>query len=240
MKSTITPTISCKPSVETVAAAPSTQTLSSVCSGVQGNNEKDYENWEKVSLRSVKPEIQGEISKKRRRNTRTMVKDSLHMEELPELAIVPQLKKCSKPKEETSHMQQEADPEADNVCDDIEVEKRKLRKKKKFESKNNSHRVIICDDQISIRYSQSVGRASEVIPTSTLETGYYNFLVIRELGSGISRGYMNYGRLYQGKYIPPERTDGLPAWCEEESVSEEVGAEEVIGEEFSSTASADI
>ena len=51
---------------------------------------------------------------------------------------------------------------------------------------------------------------------------------------------MNYGRLYQGKYIPPERTDGLPAWCEEESVSEEVGAEEVVGEESSSAASADI
>ena len=51
---------------------------------------------------------------------------------------------------------------------------------------------------------------------------------------------MDFGRLYQGKYIPPERTDGLPAWCEEESVIEEGIAEEVIGEESSSTASADI
>merc|ERR1719318_544489 len=51
IKSNITPTISCKPSVETVTV-PSTQTQSS---GVQGNNERDYEKWEKVSLRSLKP-----------------------------------------------------------------------------------------------------------------------------------------------------------------------------------------
>ena len=51
---------------------------------------------------------------------------------------------------------------------------------------------------------------------------------------------MNYGRLYQGKYIPPERTDGLPAWCEEESVSEEATIEEVICENLSITTSDDI
>ena len=52
---------------------------------------------------------------------------------------------------------------------------------------------------------------------------------------------MHYDRLYQGKYIPPERTDGFPAWCEEEKVKCEEGiAEVVIGEESSSTASADI
>ena len=26
---------------------------------------------------------------------------------------------------------------------------------------------------------------------------------------------MNYGRLYQGKYIPPERSDGIPLMSEE-------------------------
>ena len=30
-----------------------------------------------------------------------------------------------------------------------------------------------------------------------------------ELGSGISRGCMDLGRLYQGKYVPPDRCDGL-------------------------------
>ena len=38
---------------------------------------------------------------------------------------------------------------------------------------------------------------------------------------------MDYGRLYQGKYIPPERTDGLLSWCEEESVIEEAAIEEL-------------
>ena len=63
-------------------------------------------------------------------------------------------------------------------------------------------------------------------------------MVISELGSGISRGCMNYGRLYQGKYIPPERTDGL--LHEEESVNEETTNEEVICENLSLTTSEDI
>ena len=53
-------------------------------------------------------------------------------------------------------------------------------------------------------------------------------MVINELGSGISRGCMNYGRLYQGKYIPPERTDGLLP--EEEHVNKEATIAEVICE----------
>ena len=36
---------------------------------------------------------------------------------------------------------------------------------------------------------------------------------------------MNYGRLYQGKYIPPERTDGIPLMSEEiESCNNESGS----------------
>ena len=76
-----------------------------------------------------------------------MIEDSLLLEELPELEIVPQFENCTNSLEETNRKRQEADREAD-LCDDIEVEKRKLRKKKKFESKNPSHRVIICDDQV--------------------------------------------------------------------------------------------
>jgi hypothetical protein len=63
-------------------------------------------------------------------------------------------------------------------------------------------------------------------------------MVISELGSGISRGCMDYGRLYQGKYIPPERTDGL--LLEEESVNEEATIEEAICEKLSFTTSEDI
>ena len=51
---------------------------------------------------------------------------------------------------------------------------------------------------------------------------------------------MDYDRLYQGQYIPPERTDGLPAWCGEESVKGERSDEEVTGENSSVTALADI
>ena len=65
--------------------------------------------------------------------------------------------------------------------------------------------------------------------------------MVSELGSGISRGCMNYGRLYQGKYIPPERTDGLLPECEEEeSVNEEATIEEVICENSFVKTSADI
>merc|ERR1719334_2246252 len=38
---------------------------------------------------------------------------------------------------------------------------------------------------------------------------FADFLIVSELGCGIQRGCMGLGRLYQGKYVPPERTDGL-------------------------------
>ena len=65
-------------------------------------------------------------------------------------------------------------------------------------------------------------------------------LVVSELGSGISRGSMNYGRLYQGKYIPPDRTDGVPVWCQEndESITEET--EDMITEDDITTTTAEI
>ena len=42
---------------------------------------------------------------------------------------------------------------------------------------------------------------------------------------------MYFGRLYNGKYIPPERTDGLLPECEEEeSVNEEATIETICDE----------
>ena len=65
--------------------------------------------------------------------------------------------------------------------------------------------------------------------------------MVNELGSGISRGCMDFGMLYQGKYIPPERTDGLlPELEEVESVNEEPPIEEVICENLSITTSENI
>ena len=52
---------------------------------------------------------------------------------------------------------------------------------------------------------------------------------------------MNFGRLYQGKYIPPERTDGLLAECEEENSNpENINIEEESIEELHSTVPTDI
>ena len=99
--------------------------------------------------------------------------------------------------------------------------------------------------QIQIQPPGPVRRPSEVYSSDFLETvrksSQNDFMVVNQLGSGISRGCMNYGRLYQGKYIPPERTDGLLPECEEEeSVNEEATSEEVIGEDSCVTTSADI
>lgn len=58
-----------------------------------------------------------------------------------------------------------------------------------------------------------VRRASEVLGSSHMEevrrSGHLDFLVVDQLGSGISRGCIHNGRLYQGKYVPPARVDGL-------------------------------
>ena len=81
--------------------------------------------------------------------------------------------------------------------------------------------------QIQIQPPGSGRRASRILSSSFLETvntsSHSDFMVINELGLGISRGGMNYGRLYQGKYIPPERTDGLLPECKEEECMNEEG-----------------
>ena len=71
-------------------------------------------------------------------------------------------------------------------------------------------------------------------------SGYGDCLIISELGSGITRGPMNYGRLYQGKYIPPNRTDGVPVWCQENDGSITDDMEVKISEDEISTTATDI
>ena len=71
-------------------------------------------------------------------------------------------------------------------------------------------------------------------------SGYGDFLVVNELGSGISRGCMNYGRLYQGKYIPPERTDALIPECKDNDSAREEESVEVIVKDALAAPSADI
>jgi len=136
------------------------------------------------------------------------------------------------------------------VTDEInnnEGVKKKHRKKKKtssedLDSRSFVRKILIRDDQVEI-YSQPLLRETSLLTTS-LEmlkfSGYNNCLIISELGSGISRGSMNYGRLYQGKYIPPDRTDGVPVWCQEndESITEET--EDMITEDDITTTTAEI
>ena len=54
-----------------------------------------------------------------------------------------------------------------------------------------------------------------------LEITGYRDIIVSGLGSGISRGCMDYGRLYQSKYIPPDRTDGLIPDCKDKECFEE-------------------
>ena len=67
-----------------------------------------------------------------------------------------------------------------------------------------------------------------MLTPSLTGSGSADLLIVRELGSGISRGSMNYGRLYQGKYIPPHRTDGLLPQSEGEEICVEEDTEEAI------------
>merc|ERR1711892_329626 len=114
----------------------------------------------------------------------------------------------------TEVLDKESVPDEENAnTEDTEQEKKKVRRRRKKhgsedpEESSAGRRIVICDDQIEIENSRAMRRASEFLNSSLIDTvkpsAYYNFVVVNELGSGISRGCMNFGRLYQGKYIPP-------------------------------------
>jgi len=141
----------------------------------------------------------------------------------------------------------------DESTDEInnnEVERKKYRKKKKSpredsDGSSSVHRVIIRDDQVDMCVSQPVRRISPVETTSLLKllnnSGYDDIILVSELGSGITRGSMNYGRLYLGKYIPPDRTDGVPPSFKEEN-KDNIGEDkvEIIEDHVPTSAVADI
>ena len=85
----------------------------------------------------------------------------------------------------------------------------------------------------------------EVVPVMdrlAATAAYREMLYVSELGAGISRGCMGFGRLYQGKYVPPDRSDILTlatipgTMAEEEDIKKEEseGMEEVTEEQESS------
>merc|ERR1712106_118172 len=161
-----------------------------------------------------------------------LIKD---VSKLPEKGVTEVLDKESVPDEENAN------------TEETDQEKKKVRRRRKKhgsedpEESSAGRRIVICDDQIEIENFRAMRRASELMNSSLIETakpsGYFDFLVVNELGSGISRGCMNFGRLYQGKYIPPERTDGLITEFEED---ESAKIEEDIVKDSQTTASADI
>ena len=83
-----------------------------------------------------------------------------------------------------------------------------------------------------MKYSQDAIQVSEVLSSSMLDI--VKTLIVQDLGFGISRGCMNFGRLYRGNYVPPERTDGIfpELACQEEEVIEEEIGGEVLDQDF--------
>merc|ERR1719154_544026 len=92
---------------------------------------------------------------------------------------------------------------------------------------SNLYKIISV--QISVKYSQDVIQVSEVLSPYMLDK--VKTVVVQDLGFGISRGYMNCGRLFRGNYVPPERTDGI---------SKDVSFEGVIQEETDGEALAEV
>merc|ERR1711892_890327 len=148
----------------------------------------------------------------------------------------------------TEVLDKESVPDEENAnTEETDQEKKKVRRRRKKhgsvdpEESSAGHRIVICDDQIEIESSRAMRRASELMNSSLIDTvkpsAYYDFLVVNELGSGISRGCMNFGRLYQGKYIPPERTDGLIPEFEEDK---HAGIEEMDKEDTAVSADIDL
>jgi len=109
------------------------------------------------------------------------------------------------------------------IVDEIEAKTVKNRRRKSktgrkdSESNNIHHRIMIRDDQFDIKESRSEKYTPQVLMAAFGDqmerAAYRDTLVVSGLGSGISRGCMDYGRLYQSKYIPPNRTDGLNPDC---------------------------
>jgi len=214
---------------------------------VQSSAVDDSDKWEKVPLSITKDENWEKTSKKRKnRNKKIKFEESSTIEEIPQ-----KTKENTPPKEVATIFKEESLMDDENEkCEEAENEKKKQRRRKKKQSsedpeENPGRRIVICDEQIEIDNLRSIKRASEVLNPLLLgnvkSSSYGDFLVVSELGLGISRGCMNFGRLYQGKYIPPERTDGLLAECEEENSNpENINIEEESIEELHSTVPTDI
>jgi len=226
----------------------------------QSKPEQDSGIWKKAPF-PVSTTEKWEKTSKKKKHKNLKFRNSPCLEEIPDFEDVPKIEQSLPPKDEIiKHKNKTAEDEKNPTSDDgekeesatpdnIEQEKKKRRRRKNKQSSedpeddNVGYRVVIRDDQIEINPPQFARRSSETahpLLDKAKTPGYCEFLVINELGSGISKGCMNYGRLYQGKYIPPERTDALIPECKDDDGASEEKSDEVIVEDALAKPSADI
>merc|ERR1712126_203864 len=117
------------------------------------------------------------------------------------------------PKESNDPNDDKVEPTKEENPDgqDVKVRKRRRRGGKvSKEKKPPLQRVLVVDDQVDIRYcptSLPTDPHHDGGPGSPTSAFPEDFLVIKELGIGVLRGMMNFGRPFQGYYVPPERND---------------------------------
>jgi len=210
------------------------------------SEQKSDNDWQNVPLSGSTLDSWKKTSKKRKHKRMNITfQDSPLPQELPDLEVVEQQEESKtpveieKPVQKDDFLQEEILVLEENTNGEQEKNKLRRRKKKNVsedpDESKGGHRVVICDEQISLNYHQeAIGSPSPLFPSlvDKVRTSVYSdFLVVSELGCGISRGCMNLGRLYQGKYVAPERTDGLIHQPdEEESVEEDESNEQVINQ----------
>jgi len=176
------------------------------------------DNWVKTSTRRKKRNNYKSKELNTVVNTVTFSEVTVPMVEEVEKSQGPELESFFKSENNNNNKNVVKD---DEVVENAEPEKKKIHRKKKKKDQNEDHqddkdkadgrKVIICDDQIEIKQCQTTRNLSHAFVNSQQGQtyNYSNMLVVSELGQGMSRGSIGFGRLYQGKYVPPERKDGL-------------------------------
>jgi len=228
------------PSVVSAVPVSSPIALNLVCPAAKTRSDQESDNhWENVPLSVSKPESWKKTSKKRKHKSKYITfDDSPITQEIPDLNELT-------PVEKSSTMTNSKVVTREDVIEEeiahVEQEVKKLRRRKKKvaiedpEESNAGHRVVICDEQISLHYYQEGRESSSPLYPSLVDkvknSCYSDFLLVSELGSNIFRGSMDLGRLYQGKYVAPERSDGLIYLPDEEESLEENASDQVICQE---------
>jgi len=205
------------------------------------------DSWENIPACVVQQEETWEkSSKKRKQRNKSQVQSQseekqekleVKEEEVAEMEVNKPLienKQCRQktPDTEPSKVEARYTTESPPREDEGDSEKKKLKKKKKkhesgeTEEASSVHRVLISDEQLLQQYTREIRRAKDVLCPSLVEkvsaAGYCDVVYVSELGSGIHRGAMGFGRLYQGKYVPPDRSDIVGDIPEDEDQTEEI------------------